>query len=184
MPVNQGFFEIINHFENKIIHITGQLQRERKKGGVNRIVSLKNDKTRTIYPPMSVFAILQEHKEVQEKLKLDFESAGGEWQCPEAVFTNASGGWLEGSAVYRCLMRHLAHIGIDDVRMHDLRHTFATIAIAEGIDIKTLQEELGHHDPGFTLRVYGHAQESMKRNAAAKLEEVAASVQSKSTQNT
>lgn len=167
-------------FENKIIHITGQLQRERKKGGVNRIVSLKNDKTRTIYPPESVFEILREHKEIQDQLKSDFESAGGEWQCPEAVFTNAFGGWLEGGAVYRCLMKHLANIGVTDVRMHDLRHTFATIAIAEGVDIKTLQEELGHHDPGFTLRVYGHAQESMKRNAAAKLEEVAASMQNKS----
>lgn len=84
----------------------------------------KSDKIRTIYPPESVFEILREHKEIQDKLKSDFESAGGEWQCPEAVFTNVFGGWLEGGAVYRCLMKHLANIGVTDVRMHDLRHPY------------------------------------------------------------
>lgn len=161
-------------FEKRTIRITGQLQRERKKGGINRIVPLKNDKTRVIYPADSVFDVLLDHKHIQDIIKKD---AGDKWQDTGAVFTNPTGGWLEGSAVYRCLMRHLANIGIEDVRLHDLRHTFATISIAEGVDIKTLQEELGHHDPGFTLRVYGHTQETMKREAAAKIQSVAAEIQ-------
>lgn len=162
-------------FENRTIRVTGQLQRERKKGGVNRIVSLKNDRARTIYPPESVFQVLADHKRLQETVKV---GAGEKWQDTGAVFTNATGGWLEGSAVYRCLMRHLENIGVNNIRMHDLRHTFATVSIAAGVDIKTLQEGLGHHDPGFTLRVYGHAQDTMRRAAADKIEQFAAQIQS------
>jgi integrase len=62
------------------------------------------------------------------------------------------------------------------MRFHDLRHTFATAAIAEGVDVKTIQESLGHHDPGFTLRVYGHAHEEMKKAGAEKLESLAGQI--------
>ena len=51
-----------------------------------------------------------------------------------------------------------------------MRHTFATNAIDLGIDIKTIQETLGHADPGFTLRVYGHSLDEMKRKAAEKMQ--------------
>jgi integrase len=40
--------------------------------------------------------------------------------------------------------------------MHQLRHHYASILLAGGVDIRKLPEYLGHHDPGFTLRVYAH----------------------------
>lgn len=157
-------------FDNKTITVTAQIQRERKKGGKLRLVPLKNDRPRTIYPPASVFEILKEHKDLQNALREKTIYNDGTWEDNDAVFTNEKGGWLEGSAVYRSLQRHLKKLGIDNVRLHDLRHTYATVSISEGVDIKTLQESLGHHDPGFTLRVYGHAVDTMKRNAADKME--------------
>lgn len=157
-------------FERRTISVVGQIQRERKKGGQLRIVPLKNNKTRTIYPPTSVFEVLEEHRALQDELKATVLSKGEEWKDTGAVFTNDHGGWLEGSAVYRCLIKHLKNIGIDDVNLHGLRHTYATASISEGVDVKTLQESLGHHDPGFTLRVYGHAIETMKRSAAEKMD--------------
>lgn len=157
-------------FDNKTITVTAQIQRERKKGGKLRLVPLKNDRPRTIYPPPSVFEILKEHKDLQDALREKIICNDGTWEDNDAVFTNEKGGWLEGSAVYRSLQRHLKKLGIDNVRLHDLRHTYATVSISEGVDIKTLQESLGHHDPGFTLRVYGHAVDTMKRNAADKME--------------
>jgi len=39
---------------------------------------------------------------------------------------------------------------------HALRHYFASVLLADGVDIRTLSEYLGHHDPGFTLRTYTH----------------------------
>ena len=43
------------------------------------------------------------------------------------------------------------------VRFHDLRHTFATLALQNGVDVKTVSSMLGHYDAGFTLRTYTHA---------------------------
>jgi len=169
-------------FENKTITVTGQLQRERKKGGVLRIVPLKNNKPRIIYPADNVFEVLKEHRDLQNSLRDKVLSEGGTWQDTGAVFTNDHGGWLEGSAVYRSLQRHFKRIGVTNTRMHDLRHTFATVSIAEGVDVKTLQETLGHGDPGFTLRVYGHVLDTMKRKAAEKMDIYSERINTKKTE--
>ena len=52
------------------------------------------------------------------------------------------------------------------IRFHDLRHTFATLSLKYGVNIKTLSGALGHYDAGFTLSTYTHATEGMKRSAA------------------
>ena len=56
-------------------------------------------------------------------------------------------------------------LGFGDARIHDLRHTYATIALNNGDDVKTLQENLGHANPGFTLKRYGHTLDPMKKSA-------------------
>jgi integrase len=53
----------------------------------------------------------------------------------------------------------------DGLTPHKLRHTFASILVALGVDPGSVMDQLGHADPGFTLRVYRH---SMRRDAAAK----------------
>lgn len=60
-------------------------------------------------------------------------------------------------------------IGLPELRFHDLRHTYATISLSCGDDIKTLQKNLGHSDPGFTLKVYGHVSEQMRLQSAERL---------------
>ena len=55
-------------------------------------------------------------------------------------------------------------------RFHDLRHSYAVAALASGDDIKTLQENLGHHTAAFTLDTYGHVTEKMKQESAARME--------------
>ena len=47
--------------------------------------------------------------------------------------------------------------GLPHIRFHDLRHTFATLALQNGVDVKTVSSMLGHYDAGFTLRTYTHA---------------------------
>ena len=53
------------------------------------------------------------------------------------------------------------------LRFHDLRHTFATTALQNGVDVKTVSSMLGHYDAGFTLRTYTHATRQKQDEAAA-----------------
>ena len=70
-----------------------------------------------------------------------------------------------GSA-YRRLKGLLEEAGLPDLRFHDLRHTFATHALASGVDAKTLSGILGHTKASFTLDTYTHVTGDMHRNAA------------------
>ena len=63
--------------------------------------------------------------------------------------------------------KNLKGAGLEHIRLHDLRHTFATLALQNGVDIKTVSGMLGHYDAGFTLRTYTHATDRMQEQAAA-----------------
>jgi integrase len=60
----------------------------------------------------------------------------------------------------------LKDAGLEHIRFHDLRHTFATLALQNGVDIKTVSSMLGHYDAGFTLRTYTHATRQKQDEAA------------------
>lgn len=55
-----------------------------------------------------------------------------------------------------------------EIRFHDMRHTFALLSLQQGVDIKTLQSDLGHHSIQTTLDRYGHVNMEMKKDAANK----------------
>ena len=63
----------------------------------------------------------------------------------------------------------LKDAGLEHIRFHDLRHTFATLALQNGVDVKTVSSMLGHYDAGFTLRTYTHATRQMQQKAAEKM---------------
>ena len=63
----------------------------------------------------------------------------------------------------------LRDMGLEYIRFHDLRHTFATIALQNGVDVKTVSSMLGHYDAGFTLRTYTNATRQMQEQAAEKM---------------
>ena len=58
---------------------------------------------------------------------------------------------------------------LEYLRFRDLRHTFATLALQNGIDVKTVSSMLGHFDAGFTLRTYTHVTRQMQQSAAEKM---------------
>ena len=77
---------------------------------------------------------------------------------------------MRPSAIHQRLHRILDHAGCERVRFHDLRHTFATNALAHGMDIKTLSTILGHVSSATTLNTYSHITDEMRQKAAAKID--------------
>lgn len=74
------------------------------------------------------------------------------------------------TSIHQRLDRILDHAGCERVRFHDLRHTFATNALAHGMDIKTLSTILGHVSSATTLNIYSHITDEMRQSAAAKID--------------
>lgn len=93
------------------------------------------------------------------------------WEESSLIFTNPTGGFLSYRTVYDCFKRIVAKIGTPTTRFHDLRHTYAVVAIQSGDDIKTVQENLGHATASFTLDVYGHVTAQMRQNSADRMEQ-------------
>ena len=85
------------------------------------------------------------------------------------VFSSPTGGPISPDSVLNMLHRVLKRAGLEQVRFHDLRHTFATMEIQNGVDVKTLSGLLGHYSAGFTLDTYGHITPAMKQDAANKV---------------
>ena len=82
------------------------------------------------------------------------------------VFPSPNGGPISPDSVLHMLHRVLKRAGLPRVRFHDLRHTFATLALQNGVDIKTVSGMLGHFSAGFTLDTYAHVTSAAQRQAA------------------
>lgn len=80
-----------------------------------------------------------------------------------------TGGMYNPDSVVNLHKRILKKANLPHIRFHDLRHTFATMALQNGVDVKTVSSMLGHYDAGFTLRTYTHATRQAQNDAAEKL---------------
>lgn len=147
-------------FENGTITINKQLQKEKKVGGQYIFASLKNNKIRIISPAPSIMNLLFLYRTNQK----DILKSNG------LVFTNEYGEHLAHTTVYKNFKKIVAELGIPATRFHDLRHSYAVAALQAGDDVKTVQENLGHHSAAFTLDVYGHVTDSMKKRSALHME--------------
>ena len=153
-------------FDNETIIVKQQLSKP-KKDGEHVLTSVKNNEVRTITIAPSVFALLAAHKEKQAKMKLSAEEY---WVDDNFVFTNDLGGHLTHSNIYKRFKSILFKIGINDVRFHDMRHSYATAALQSGSNIKALQKNLGHHSPAFTLATYAHVTKKGDKDSAMRME--------------
>ena len=83
-----------------------------------------------------------------------------------------TGDMREPAAVTRRLHKIQERAGVPKIRFHDLRHTFATLSLEQGVDIKTVSHMLGHTDAGFTMNTYMHVTDDMQQQAAATMGEL------------
>ena len=108
---------------------------------------------RTILLPHSTAQILRERKQSALTQWIFHDPLRPEWP-------------VNPNSAYRRLKELLKQAGLPSLRFHDLRHTFATHALASGVDAKTLSGILGHTKASFTLDTYTHVTGDMHRNAA------------------
>ncbi|UCD31836.1 MAG: site-specific integrase, partial [Desulfobacterales bacterium] len=95
--------------------------------------------------------------------------------CPpndlDLVFPNKAGNPINhNNLVNRRFAPALKDAGLPKVRFHDLRHTYASLLIEQGENIKYIQNQLGHSTPTVTLNVYAHLMKSVNQEAAYRLE--------------
>ncbi len=109
--------------------------------------------TRKIILPSSTAELLKRRKNTMLS----------EWIFPNPIKPEDP---LDPSSAYRHLKTLLKQAGLPDIRFHDLRHTFATHALASGVDAKTLSGILGHTNASFTLDTYTHTTGDMQKRAS------------------
>lgn len=174
------------NFDNGTILIKRQLQKQKRKNGKFYLAPLKNNRQRTLVVApsiMELFRLERSRQKEYRRLAAEVWDATGDlyrdYRCDALlkegelgglVFTNEGGGHLVGGSVYKRFKNICKSIGLEKTRFHDLRHSFAVTSLQLEDDIKTIQSNLGHASVSFTLDVYGHVSDTMKRNSARRME--------------
>lgn len=141
------------------------------KGGVHIETPKTKSSRRVIAVDAPVLQQLQELKEVNDELttkptkdRPDKPQAKSEW-----VFCTRDGKPVTPSNMSRAWRDLLKDAEIEGIRFHDLRHTHATLLVANGTNIKTVSSRIGHTDVRVTLDLYSHALPEQDREAAEKM---------------
>ena len=140
---------------------TGELHIQRQVYCVNGKLTVNKPKTktsdRTIILPKSVVGVLAEYR----------KTVDSRWIFPSPIIEDQP---RNPSTIYERMQTTLERAGCKKVRFHDLRHTFATMAIANGMDVKTLSATIGHVSATTTLDIYSHRTAEMEVKAAENIE--------------
>ncbi|MBQ7505236.1 MAG: site-specific integrase [Ruminococcus sp.] len=157
-------------FENKTIKI----ERTSQYIG-NKTLITKGPKTRSgcreLHISQSLISVLKKYRAWQSQRRLDI---GSEWINTDRLFTQWNGKAMYPDSLTKWFSKFLKRNNLRKVTLHSLRHTNATIMIAEGTDIRTVSNRLGHAQTSTTLNIYTHALKSKDEQAAEVLDNVLA----------
>jgi integrase len=92
--------------------------------------------------------------------------AGDAWDDADLVFCDPFGAPLHPDRFTRAFGSAARRAGVKQIRLHDLRHTWATLALKAGVHPKVVSERLGHATTGITLDIYSHVQPELDASAA------------------
>jgi integrase len=150
------------------LRVRRALQRQRVKGLV--FIEPKTARSRrTVSLPDPLVDALRAHRsrQLQERL-----AAGSVWKGSECIFTTECGAPLDPRNDYRAFKKLLKSAELRDVRLHDLRHTAASLLLLQGVSPRVVMEVLGHSQISLTMNTYSHVVPELKREAADRMGEV------------
>jgi integrase len=137
---------------------------------VNHEVRIGSPKTargrRTVALDPGTIAVLRRHRQQQlaERMMM-----GAGFTDHDLVFCRPDGGPLHPERFSRTFEIEAARADLPRIRLHDLRHTWATLALSAGEHPKVVQERLGHANVSITLDVYSHVTEGLHSDAASRV---------------
>lgn len=131
--------------------------------GVARLLGTKTSRVRTLSLGASVVDALWRAAPVAA----GEHRAGGGWGL---VMTDVDGRHLDPMAVTREFRRLVRELDVPVIRLHDLRHTHASLLLEQGVPAKVVSDRLGHTTIAMTMDVYAHLMPSMDRDAADRLD--------------
>ncbi|MET8447424.1 site-specific integrase [Streptomyces sp. NPDC005209] len=128
---------------------------------------------RTVSLPRRCVQALAEHRETQEQER---KIAGPKWkpapgQPSGLIFTTSTGRVIDPRGLNRMLIILCRNAKVRRVRVHDLRHTCASLLLAQGVDARTIMETLGHSTITMTLDTYAHVMGTTLRAAADRMDD-------------
>lgn len=137
--------------EQRVLHIV----KVRTSAGGKEVVKVpKTEKSRrSLYITDELMEVILKVKRRQEYLK---QLLGDEYETTDYVYVQANGKPYRVNSVTEHFKAFLEKHGLPKIRLHDLRHTFASILYEAGVDLKAISEALGHSDIGTTNRIYTH----------------------------
>jgi integrase len=156
----------------------GQLRVRRNLQRIKKELVFGTPKTarsqRTVSLPRRCAAALREHQAVQ---RTERAAAGLKWdplphQPSGLIFTTPTGRPTDPRSLNRMLTVLCRNANVRRVRVHDLRHTCASLLLAQGVDARTIMETLGHSTITMTLDTYAHVMDTTLRAAAERMEDV------------
>ena len=123
---------------------------------------------RTVTLDKGTVAALREHRKQRAAERL---LMGAGWRDNDLVFCHVDGTMIHPERFTRGFSEAVHRLGLPPIRLHDLRHGWATLALQAGVHPKVVQERLGHANIGITLDTYSHVVAGLHEDAA---EQVAA----------
>ena len=111
-------------------------------------------------------ATLRRHRAVQE---LERRAWGPAWNEAGLVFTREDGRVLRPQYATKHFAALAGRLGLPVIRVHDLRHTHASVALAAGVDLKVVSERLGHSQISITADLYTHVSRGVSQAAADRI---------------
>jgi integrase len=153
-------------WEGGQLHVSQALQRI---GGAYRRVEVKSGSSRRAVPltPAAV-GVLAAERDAQAVAR---DRAGSRWHEPVVglVFTTATGQPRNGTTITHQFADALAAANLAPMPFHDLRHAFATLMFASGVDSGTVSALMGHSSVSLTMSTYAGVAPSLKRQATDQL---------------
>ncbi|MFC1994778.1 tyrosine-type recombinase/integrase [Chloroflexota bacterium] len=119
--------------------------------------------------PPSTVAILHEHRERQGKLR---QNIGVTLKEDDLIFCHEDGTPLLPNTVSHAWTKLAKRVGLEGIRLHDARHTHASIMLKQGVHPKIVQERLGHASIQITLDTYSHVAPGLQQAAANRFDDI------------